>query len=449
MRNTVAVLAIVVGLVHGPARADDAPAVDVAAGESIQRALDAAPAGATVRVAAGVFRERLTIARPVTLVGAGWDQTIVEADAAAVAKTDAERIAFAKSLEQSDPGRHAAILQAYLGGGGTGVVVAARDVTLRGLAVRGAAFGPRVAAVVRFDGAANARVDACAILGPAQNGVELLNGGDAEVRGSLVAGVWHAGVVAAGTRGGARPSSVRLVESDVRNCYYAGVTLGGEGSSVERCRISGSAWHGIRYDGVSPAIRGNAIFGNARSGIYASGKTAATVTGNLFWRNEMDGISCWFDNADRVEGNTFVDNRREAVAVVGAARPTIARNVFVGNVLGITCGQVSGRDGKPAPGEPAPTIEANVFWRHDADVQRMGQPATRPAGNDAADPKFVAADRNDFALAADSPARAAGVGAADPLSPVSPWPIQPVEQKMIPDGETRDWNAWKKPADLR
>ena len=78
-------------------------------------------------------------------------------------------------------------------------------------------------------------------------------------------------------------------------------SLGGDAtrSELRRNRISGSAWHGIRYDGAKPLVEGNLIYGNARSGIYASGKTAAEVRGNLFWRNEHGGMSCCSKTATR------------------------------------------------------------------------------------------------------------------------------------------------------
>src|SRR4051812_35354759 len=44
---------------------------------SIQSAIDAAPDGATVRVAAGTYAERITIRKPLTLEGAGWEQTTI------------------------------------------------------------------------------------------------------------------------------------------------------------------------------------------------------------------------------------------------------------------------------------------------------------------------------------------------------------------------------------
>jgi hypothetical protein len=129
-------------------------------------------------------------------------------------------------------------------------------------------------------------------MGPFGHGVRIAAGADVEIRDSLVAAVWGTGVAVSGATGGSGPvSRLYLVESEARNCYHRCVTIGPNCNStvIERCRISGSAWHGIRYDHAAPTITGNALFGNARFGIYASGRTTATVRGNLFgetkWRS--------------------------------------------------------------------------------------------------------------------------------------------------------------------
>ena len=55
---------------------------------------------------------------------------------------------------------------------------------------------------------------------------------------------------------------------------------------MDRACRSGTAWHGVRYDDASPTLTANHIFANARSGIYASGKTSAIIKDNLFTANE-------------------------------------------------------------------------------------------------------------------------------------------------------------------
>lgn len=62
------------------------------------------------------------------------------------------------------------------------------------------------------------------------------------------------------------------------------------------------------------------------------------------------------------------------------------------------------------------------------------------------DPQFRDAAKADFALAGTSPVRAANTGVADPLAPSGEkWALLAEEKAMIPDGDTRDYNAWKKP----
>uniref|UniRef100_UPI000833F95E VCBS domain-containing protein n=1 Tax=Rubripirellula obstinata TaxID=406547 RepID=UPI000833F95E len=65
--------------------ADDAVTISfesgasVVEGDSIQAAINAAPAGSTVRLGAGTFAEKLTLSKSITLIGAGQGQTIIDA----------------------------------------------------------------------------------------------------------------------------------------------------------------------------------------------------------------------------------------------------------------------------------------------------------------------------------------------------------------------------------
>ena len=281
----------------------------------------------------------------------------------------------------------------------------AKGVVLRGIRFRGPATGDSRGvlsseSLVSFVNATGSMRE-CAIVGPFMNGVTILDGSDVQIENSLVAALWGTGVAAGpGTK-------LRMCDSDVRNCYHRCVTLVTDQATVERCRISGSAWHGIRYDNCSPKILNNHIFGNARSGIYASGRTTATVVGNVFWRNEMDAISCWFNNVDKIEHNTIIGNLREGIAVVGGSKPTLSRNIFARNPIAVTCSKVAST-GQPLAEAPsgAPRLEANFFFENPRQVQDGEVAKPLPPGNQSADPKVAGAGDN-FRLAADSPARLA------------------------------------------
>jgi nitrous oxidase accessory protein len=383
----------------------------VAPGESVQAAIDAAPAGATITLAAGVFPEAVTITRPLNLQGAGWERTTLGP----------------LVLDSPLP---------------TVTVKGARDVVLSGLRLRGppascADGGLGTEALVTFDDAGGAVRD-CAVVGPFMNGIRLLAGSDVRIERSLVAAMWNTGVVAdAGAR-------LHLVDSDVRNCYHRGVTLTTGDATIERCRISGSAWHGIRYDGCSPRILSNHVFGNARSGLYASGSTAALVRDNVFWRNEMNAISCWFDNRDLIEGNSIIGNLREGIAVLGASRPSLVRNVFVGNPIAVYCGTIAAPESPAAPATPGePQVERNVFFDNPVPLQVRDASQPLPPGNESSDPQLGGA-ADAFRPAATSPARRLGAGATDPIDLASPFALQPEELAMVPDTDTRTWLLWKK-----
>ena len=420
--------------------------ITVAAGESVQAAIDKAPDGATIKLAAGAYPESVTITKPVTLVGAGWDKTTLGPDKQ-LPLTQKQKDEFFAALETtSDKQERAKIAIAFATGQArpTMTVKNTKDVVLRGIRFRGlptgsADGGLTAESLVTFDNAAGTIAE-CAVVGPFMNGVAVLAGSDVKIEKSLVAAMWGTGVAAA------RRAKLHLSESDVRNCYHRCVTIATDDATVEKCRISGSAWHGIRYDHCSPKILDNHVFANARSGIYASGDTAATVRGNVFWRNEMGGMSCWFDNKDTVERNTIVGNLREGVSVLGGSTTNFARNVFVDNPIGVVCGKVAARGQQPAEspmGEPK--LENNFFFDNPKVLQAGEDVKPLPAGNETADPRVGTADES-FKLAADSPARKVEAGAADPIPFASPFPILPEEKAMIPDSETRDYAKWKKVA---
>ena len=291
-----------------------------------------------------------------------------------------------------------------------------------------------------------------------------------------MAGIWNTGIEVVREDGDA--TRARLLGCTIRTCHHRGVVLGGvdHETRVEGCAISGSAWHGIRYDHASPTIIANRIFDNARFGIYASGQTEAVIRGNLVLDNAMAGIGCWFHNRDTIEGNTFARNKRAGLEVLGASSPVIRRNVFFASPTAIGTSDI-GDDDDEEPGrayEGPVAVEQNVFWQNeqngfwgpraerpeagtagaqDSSPEKEAARLAKAGGNLLADPKFVDTAAGNYTLAPDSPARVLKAG-ADPVPGLdTAWSVQPEEEAILAtrradqdeqDAEERDWAAYQK-----
>ncbi|MHC4693518.1 MAG: right-handed parallel beta-helix repeat-containing protein [Planctomycetota bacterium] len=433
---------------------------------SIQEAIDAAPAGSIVRIGPGVYKERLGIDKPLTLEGAGWDKTTIitenkSADTFEEAMDNIRRRLLEAKTEEEAKKLSAEIqaqfkaemeekmaAQTHLVSDTGNVVIRNLKLTSPGRSIEGRSLS---VPVIKFSNA-GALVTDCAIVGTPGNGINIEEGSDVEIRDSLVAGVWSTGIAVASGRGDIAKASI--INCDVRNCYHRGITIGpGCDSTVVRgCRISGSSWHGIRYDNASPTIIGNLIFANVRCGIYASGRTAADVRRNLFYGNEMSGISCWFKNQDKIEENTFVANMRSGLEVLGASRPIVRQNIFYANPTAVFCGDI-GDDSPSATSDGTVNLEDNLFWgfEHKVAWRHPGEAKDEvvteevkldeKTRNVVFDPEFENITAEDFSLKLDSPARRSGIGAAVLIDYKSPWPLQDEEIPIIPEEKTED-TSW-------
>ncbi len=402
---------------------------------TIQAAIEAAPENATLQIGPGRYRERLDIRKSLRLVRTGDSMPVIGME------SPQDRPVLAGERTTAPP------LPTVRIRGATNVSFHHLRFTEPGLPEAGRLSSQAVIEVAE----ARVSLQHCAIVGGPGNGVVFSEGATGDVVATLVAAVWNTGIVFdTGSRG-------TVLNSDIRNCHYAGIRIrpGADGPQIRRCRISGSAWHGIRYDDVSPTVADNLIFGNARSGIYASGGTRAMVLGNVFFENEMNGLSCWYDNRDTIRGNTFAHNRREALSVLGASAPTVTRNIFSGHPVAIHQGLIGdSRSSATLLGDP--TVRGNLFWQNGTNWIPGLAPGTRrePPVEIASldetalliEPGFANVAAYDFSLTPDSAAAKASVGVAIPLSRASPWPLQPEELAIIPDAPTRDSRQWKRPA---
>lgn len=367
---------------------------------TIQAAIDAAPAGATIEVAPGRYDEALKIEGELTLRGSGWESCRVVNDMDA---------------------RDGATLTIS---GGADVKVSGIGITATGGHVSGRL---RQGAALVIDGA-TARLEGCAVLGSPASAIYVKGDADVELLDSLVAAAWAEGIVI--TQGDEGKGRVLVKGCAVRNNHHYGIKVSGSAprTRIEGCWVSGSAWHGIRYDGSRCEVVGNRIFGNERSGIYASGKTAARVEGNLF---QDTGISCWYQNGDTIKRNTFIGNpaggsyasATNAVAVIGKSTPVVTGNVMVGWPKALGVSRIGG-GGENSGLSTEYVFEDNVLWKNGDGARE---------GNVEGDPGFASAEEGDFALAEGSFAARSGAGAPECLPPASPFPLQE-EEKALAEG---------------
>ena len=206
--------------------------------------------------------------------------------------------------------------------------------------------------VIEIVGGAVVMMDS-AIVGSPASGLVAVDGGRLAVSECIVAAAWNNGIQCW------YHSSVAVVDSDIRNCFFAGITASQVHQwTVTRSRISGCAWDGIRYERSSPEITDCLIFGNAQSGIHASSETRATVRGNVLFGNAMNGMSCWSRTSDRITGNTFYGNLREGLSILGDSSPVVSSNIFEANPVAV----LQRRIGAEPFGQPL--VGANRSWRN-------------------------------------------------------------------------------------
>lgn len=397
---------------------------------TLQAALDAAPPHAHIRVGPGRFPERLILRKPVHLEGAGWDQSII----------GPERVFTPTPSAPNPPPATVQIFEA------TPVTLQHLRFTEPGMPEEGRLSPHSVLNIAQ----AQVTMTHCAVVGGPGRGIHLGDGADMVLQHSLIAAVWNTGVVIGNGARGA------LIDSDIRNCYYAGVTIQSQAihPRILRCRISGAAWHGIRYDHASPIVISNLVFANARSGIYASGRTQARVEANVFFDNEMNGMSCWYDNHDRISGNTFIANHREALSILGASSPTLQNNIFHSHPVALYQGFIQSRDAS-TQALGSPEVRHNLFWNNATNWVRWPIPSVQPPASpdqvnlnetntSSMDPGLRDPEHQDFSLLPTGAAAQTGTGALQPIPPVSPWPLQAAESDMIPDGPSRDSRHWKR-----
>ncbi|MFZ2654753.1 MAG: right-handed parallel beta-helix repeat-containing protein [Victivallales bacterium] len=420
--------------------------------KSIQLAVDNAKPGSLILIKPGVFKENIIIDKSLRIKGSGTDKTIIMANpelylSAEAIKDISEKI---KSVEPPEK-REAAGLEMMAKFFKPMVLVKnASKIEISGLKMMAPVLDGKLASaqpyIIQITNASVLLID-CSVTG-AKDGVLIEDKSDVTIKNSLFAGLHRAGITIGKCE--RDECNVNILDSDIRNCYYAGIIIrqGSQKVLISNSRISGSAWHGIRYDDSSPEIRDNLIFANARSGIYASGKTNGIIEGNVFYKNEMCGIAFYGKNRDMISGNVLASNLREGVLITDSScQPEFKNNIFYDNPISISLWKMK-------TAETNLHFENNIFWgNRNIAVLQHKEESGKVISEDIAlpkdsqslilDPDFKDVPGRDFSPSPESPARIKSTGVTGHIKFDSPWKLTPEEINIIPESDTRDSTKWK------
>jgi hypothetical protein len=426
---------------------------------SVQVAIDAAPAGAVVRIGPGKFQGPVQITKPLTLEGAGADRTFLTADwvnfheclvdGKGVPKESQAHYQSLRKIaveKEFGEGPVSAELWRLFGSKPTLTVKGTSDVIMRGLSfsMPGTvkAAGGQTFPMVLLDNA-GATVEGCAFVGSAVDGVAINGVSTITMQKCLFGGIHSSGVVVKAEA----PSKIQIEDCDVRGCGYAGFKMKGTGDvTVTHCRISAIKYHGIRYDNSSPTITGNVFWGIDRAGIYVDGETKGSIVDNLFF-----DCGTGSGNEDLIANNTFVRQSGPspkwrdfaAISVSGTGEQIIRNNVVSGYdhalVLYSTDKKSLNRDNKKFEGNLCDTRNSPIVNVHSIEpkssYEERGKPEIRelplPEENWKTTIKFTDPEHGDYSLSEQLPLSNRNLGTRKHAALTSPWPEQPDEKAML------------------
>jgi len=274
----------------------------------IQPAVDAAQAGDTVLVAAGTYRERVTLKPGVTLCSAGDD---------APGRTGLARAEVT-----------------VIDGGGTPEPRAGVE-----LAAGAVLDGFTVVNVGRYDDAEWQRHFATRgneqphehIGAPGVAGVSV-RGVTCEVRHNIVRHTGYTGIAITGVAGA--PTSPLIVSNICHRNMGGGIgSMNGSTAVIRGNTCFENFYAGIGHENASPLVESNRCFGNIRAGIGISEGASPTVRFNLCHDNRRAGIGIRTGENTRpiVERNDCFTNGMAGIGVEESAAPELRFNRCHGN----------------------------------------------------------------------------------------------------------------------
>ncbi len=359
--------------------------VRVAAGEDLAVVAEIAPAGATLQLAAGTYTlERpLDIGKPLRLVGAGMDQTVIVSEAedhvlrfVGAGVFDAEDITF----------RHEGESPADV------VVVEGKEAIFIRCRFTGAVSDGQYQyrAGLRIGGKTTGIVQECEASDNGGNGIQV----EAEAWPLLSGNVCRSNTAYGIAYRGDAVGAARHNECSGN---LSGIALWDSAHpELEKNVTAENKEVGIHYSGASGGTaQGNECSRNGLSGIIITGSAQPELQANTCTANEQSGIA-YFETAGGIAAkNHTTENGLHGISVSGQAQPRLEGNVCTGNrEVGIRYGDSTGGlalgnecsgnrlSGIVMVGEAQPTLEDNVCSNNTENgIAYFGQSGGTARGN--------------------------------------------------------------------
>ncbi len=252
-------------------------AIIVSQGESIQKAINKAPDGAVICLAAGEWKENITITKSLTLRGVDAERSMIRG------KTEKQPVVHVNSPL-----------------GGRSILVIIEQIMVTG------ALGSKANGVA-IDGSARATITHSTIRRNQGTGIYVGNSAEATIHSCNIeentwAGiwVWHS------------------AKADITDCIV----------------------EGNKHDGIYVWCSAQALIidcivkANDGDGIYILDSAQATISGTLVQDNEWDGIDIW-GSAQAIVRDCTIQGHDDGIWIWSNGKATIESSIIKGNIRGI------------------------------------------------------------------------------------------------------------------
>jgi parallel beta-helix repeat protein len=309
-------------------------------GVTIGEVLETARAGSVIHIRPGVYRERLVLEKPVTLVGevgGGRPVMIIPPQGSCLTSAMSQVAVLGLSFGGGDGSKPCIDLAAGAAELTDNVISGWRGTGLRlrdgsTAIVRKNRFSDIEGVGIQIESGSVVVVEENRIEGSAKAGISVRGGSNPTVTANRIEGSGQAGLVIAGgsaggyadnvilggkasgieVRGGAEPI---VVENRIGNAGEAGLYLY-EGA---RGRFAGNRIVGSRLSGViiaagaEPVVEGNEIRANGEHGIFVFDGGSGALSQNVIKENKGYGIFLGLVSTTKVEDNIVEGNREPQV----------------------------------------------------------------------------------------------------------------------------------------